>query len=139
MQGVIDAIVNYNAVRSTYMGEEGKKKNNIEDEKILEDRRLTEMQRIEYLEAKFIDELKKKEEMEQERKKIEEEELKRQKEEQERKENQERKAKRLASIPEEPEPDKDTTSEIAFRLASGKRIIRRFPKDCTIQVNKSER
>jgi len=132
----MDTILNYNAVHSVYnqTNEETKRENNIEDEKILEDRRLKEMQRIEYLEAKLIDDLKKKEEIEKEKKKAEEEQLKRQKEEQERKKVQERKVQRLTSIPEEPEPDKDTTSEIAFRLATGRRITRRFPKDCTIQV-----
>lgn len=134
----MDTILNFNTVCNTYkaVNEEAKYENHVEDEKILEDRLLKEIQRREYLEAKHIDEQRKKLEMEEEQRRQEEEELKRQEAERKQREVQEQKAIRLASIPQEPEPDPAKTSEIAFRLASGKRITRRFPKNCTIQVNR---
>ena len=78
-------------------------------------------------------------EEEKKRKSEEEEEKKqqRQKEEEEKKkqvEMEEILKKKKEAIPNEPEPSNPNSSEIAFRLPSGKRVIRRFLKNDKIEV-----
>ena len=40
------------------------------------------------------------------------------------------------TLPPEPAASDPVASEIAFRLPSGKRLVRRFAKSCTIQVQR---
>eukprot|EP01022_Parablepharisma_sp_SALTPOND_P008563 TRINITY_DN136295_c0_g1_i1.p4 TRINITY_DN136295_c0_g1~~TRINITY_DN136295_c0_g1_i1.p4 ORF type:complete len:191 (+),score=16.42 TRINITY_DN136295_c0_g1_i1:1651-2223(+) len=92
------------------------------------------MQEQEFLEAKRIDEERRKAELEAEQKKIEEEERERVEEERRIKEKEESLTKKRSTIPPEPEAGEEGVCEIAFRFPSGKRVIRKFLKTIPIQV-----
>eukprot|EP00826_Nyctotherus_ovalis_P048131 TRINITY_DN5636_c0_g2_i10.p4 TRINITY_DN5636_c0_g2~~TRINITY_DN5636_c0_g2_i10.p4 ORF type:complete len:106 (-),score=33.01 TRINITY_DN5636_c0_g2_i10:244-561(-) len=104
------------------------------DSKLIEDRMLKEMQKQEYLEAKHMDEERKHQEREAEVRRMQEAEAERIAAEQNQKQRQELIEKKRSSIPLEPEASTADVSEIVFRFASGRRIVRRFPKTCSIQV-----
>lgn len=128
----MDTIINYNTVYKVYNQQENSAaRDSFEDSKIIQDREIKRMQQQEFLEAKLLDEEKKRLDMELE--------LKRFKDEEQAKleaaRKQKEKEKLKASIPEEPEENKEGVAEIAFRFSSGRRVVRRFPKDCIIQVN----
>jgi FAS-associated factor 2 len=95
---------------------------------------LKEIQKQEYLEAKHMDQEKKRKEKEAEMKRIEEEEKERIKAEETQRQREELIKEKSSTIPLEPESNAADSSEIVFRFSSGKRLIRRFPKTCTIQV-----
>ena len=100
---------------------------------VLADRMLKEMQEQEFLEAKRIDEEKKQAEAESERKRIEAENAEKLKADQLEQKKQEILSKKRSLISAEPPASEDSTSEIAFRFPSGKRVIRRFLKRDSIQ------
>ena len=132
----MDVILNYNQVSNLYNhADERSKKSEIrEDTKLVEDRLIKEMQEEEFLRAKSMDEELKKKELEDEKKLIEEEKRKKLEIEQKKREYEEKMERKKASLPPEPNENEEGVAEIAFRLSTGKRIIRRFPKTCTIQV-----
>jgi len=132
-QGITDTIINYSQLRTAYEQTENGAHSAI-DSKLLEERMLKEIQKQEYLEAKHMDEEKKRQEREAETKRIQEEENERIKAEEAQRQREELIRQKRSTIPLEPEPNTAGSSEIVFRFSSGKRLIRRFPKTCTIQV-----
>ncbi len=139
---VSDTILNYERLWESYRIPEERPRENpppAVDPRILEDRLLKEMQEQEFLEAKRLDEERKKAELEAERRQIEvekaqaeAEKIEKEREEAAQREKAERLAKKRREIPAEPEKTEEGVCEIAFRFPSGKRVIRKFHKETTI-------
>ncbi len=96
--------------------------------------RLKEMQEAEFLEAQITDEANRQRLLEEEKDKQLAEARQRQESEQREKAEQEARQWKSAAVGLEPALGDPTACEIAFRLHSGKRLLRRFPKTHTVQV-----
>ena len=92
------------------------------------------IQEQEFEDAKRKDDEIKAKQLEQEMKEKEEKEQKLRAEEEAKRKKEENIENRKKTIPPEPQPNDPNSCEIAFRLPTGKKIIRRFPKTSTINV-----
>jgi FAS-associated factor 2 len=93
---------------------------------------LKEIQEREYQEAMYKD-LEKSRKQKEEEDKLHEQEREAKRREEEAKQDAQRKKE---ALPPEPAQTDANACEIAFRLPSGTRLIRRFPRSCTIQVRR---